>query len=430
MIKTSAFALVALSLPVLVARGQAPATTIEQQLRSQYRVASVTASGAVMRTGSVLVIAADGIKANPPSGEIYWYNSHKPGAGIRYSIMVESLYSADLKSQMQMLQVGDKVLVTRIQVSPKANELVFYLQTLAQNPNDVPYRACVVFQFPTKHFVDIANLGDIQTSIGEVFTIDTSAPSEGSAPSTSSGPPPAGTSLAGVYLMRENGSRLQLNPDSSFSLVARDGSVSPGHYSVNGDNLYLTYQKTGRSSVFKIQGDRMYADTGLAWVRQGDSAPSQTPQPPPTPAALKLPAIYINAQASTDQLRLNADRSFSLGEGGQSYHGTFVDNGSTLELSISETNTKTTVTRAGDNLTDSSGQTWVLHGQPTETGYGAFLQNDDVVKMSKVGLDDATIIAKINSSRCQFNTSTNALIELKQSGVSTAVIRAMLAAGK
>ena len=50
--------------------------------------------------------------------------------------------------------------------------------------------------------------------------------------------------------------------------------------------------------------------------------------------------------------------------------------------------------------------------------------------MAKVGIDDATLITKIGSSKCQFDTSTDALIQLKQSGVSAAVLKAMVGASK
>jgi hypothetical protein len=63
-------------------------------------------------------------------------------------------------------------------------------------------------------------------------------------------------------------------------------------------------------------------------------------------------------------------------------------------------------------------------------GAKAVLQNQDVIKMAQAGFDDATIIAKISSSECQFDTSTDGLIHLKQSGVSTAVIRVIVNAGK
>ena len=37
--------------------------------------------------------------------------------------------------------------------------------------------------------------------------------------------------------------------------------------------------------------------------------------------------------------------------------------------------------------------------------------------MAKAGFDDAIIVAKINGSKCQFDTSTDALIQLRSGGV-------------
>ena len=45
--------------------------------------------------------------------------------------------------------------------------------------------------------------------------------------------------------------------------------------------------------------------------------------------------------------------------------------------------------------------------------------------MVKAGLEDSVIIAKIKSSKCQFDTAPDTLIALKQGGVSSAVMRAM-----
>jgi hypothetical protein len=53
------------------------------------------------------------------------------------------------------------------------------------------------------------------------------------------------------------------------------------------------------------------------------------------------------------------------------------------------------------------------------------LRNQDVIKMTKAGLDDAVIVAKIKGSRCQFDTAPDTLIELKKTGVSSAVLKAM-----
>jgi hypothetical protein len=55
-------------------------------------------------------------------------------------------------------------------------------------------------------------------------------------------------------------------------------------------------------------------------------------------------------------------------------------------------------------------------------GRTVLLKNDDIVKMVQAGLDDTIIIAKIKSSQCDFDTSTDSLISLKKRGVSSAVL--------
>jgi len=161
----------------------------------------------------------------------------------------------------------------------------------------------------------------------------------------------------------------------------------------------------------------------------GLSASSLQGQAPAPIVPLKIPATYVSAQNTADQLRLNADCSFSLQEAGQTYHGTFVVSGSTLELNISD-GSKTAATIHGDNLTDSSGQAWVLREQPAQPApIPDVVKNQDVINLVKAGLDDEIIIAKIAGSKCQFDTSPDALTQLKQSGVSTAVMKAVIGAG-
>ncbi|HYX70507.1 MAG TPA: hypothetical protein VE825_15340 [Terriglobales bacterium] len=56
--------------------------------------------------------------------------------------------------------------------------------------------------------------------------------------------------------------------------------------------------------------------------------------------------------------------------------------------------------------------------------------NADVIKLAKAGLDDSTIVLAIQQHPAQYDTSADALIDLKTQGVSQAVINAMLTAGK
>jgi hypothetical protein len=182
------------------------------------------------------------------------------------------------------------------------------------------------------------------------------------------------------------------------------------------------------------------------------SGASQRAEPPPArttaterarnPASLTLPALFVSAKTPADRLELKSDNSFSLVEDGQPYHGSFSVNGSALELNITETDIKTSGTIQGNKLTDSSGQVWTLQGQaaapasapasasaasaPTQT----ILQNQDVIELVKAGLDDAIILATISNSKCQFDTSPVAIFKLRQSRVSDAVVKAMVAAPK
>ncbi|HKY43208.1 MAG TPA: hypothetical protein VJM50_08935 [Pyrinomonadaceae bacterium] len=57
------------------------------------------------------------------------------------------------------------------------------------------------------------------------------------------------------------------------------------------------------------------------------------------------------------------------------------------------------------------------------------LTNPDVIEMSKAGLSDSTIILAIQKGPTQFDTSPRALIQLKNQGLSPAVIDAMIQAG-
>ncbi|MGA2149523.1 MAG: hypothetical protein ABSH49_31705 [Bryobacteraceae bacterium] len=395
-------------------RGQSPTSSVQQQLRSQYRISSVDGTGTVVRAGSVLVVAQDGLKANPPSAAGCWYNSHKPGNGIKYSKLWEAVTPADLRNQVRLLQVGEKVAV--IQLDAKPSEVVLCVQSYT----DPPYRAGVAFQFQQKGYVQPAYLKAIQDSIAEVFSLDTSGPTERAVPA------PQLDKVAGLYVMAQaTDNRLQLYADGSFSLV-QEGQHYSGTFRIEGNKII---GRTGTGAPQQegiLQGDTIIDPNGSAWVKQG--APPAVAIPSIAP--LRLPSTYVNAQAPADQIQLNADKSFSLQEAGQAYQGTFVLNGSTIELNISG-GPKTTATIQGNTLTDSGGQTWVLREQSAGTApAGSLLKNEDIAKMVKAGLDDAIIIAKIGSSKCQFDTSTDALIQLKQGGASAAVLKAVVAAGR
>lgn len=338
-------------------QAQAPHLAIEDQLRAQYHVTKVGANGMVVgQAGTILVIQPtatwsslyDGLWGLPAESGEYWYTTYNKDGRAKNVTFQHGASVAEKKYGHRILQPGEKVYLTNIEVKP--NEIAFIVQTCGvcdpstPDPNNPPYRARLAFEFD-KDYLSTATLKQVVEHTDPVLALDTSPPGQPSR---------------------------QMLVNSSAPLAA---AVAV--------------------------------------------------------AGLKYPSTYVSAQAPTDQIQLNADHSFSLQEGGQAYHGTFAVNGSSLELTISESNTKTTATLQGNNLMDSSGQTWTRAEQPAGSPPSPpALQNEDVIKMVKAGLDDATVLAKISNSKCQFDTSTDALIKLKQSGVSPAVLKAMVGAGK
>jgi hypothetical protein len=66
--------------------------------------------------------------------------------------------------------------------------------------------------------------------------------------------------------------------------------------------------------------------------------------------------------------------------------------------------------------------------EPEEAGSDV-QTNDTIMRMAAAKLGDAVILEKIKTSQCEFNTSTDALIKLRQAGVSDAVLQAMITKG-
>jgi hypothetical protein len=58
------------------------------------------------------------------------------------------------------------------------------------------------------------------------------------------------------------------------------------------------------------------------------------------------------------------------------------------------------------------------------------LSNKSIIELTKGGLADSVIIKKIKSSKCNFDTSTDALVSLRKAGVSNQVISAMVEAAE
>lgn len=420
-------------------QGGDPKEALQQRLNGQFALTQITKDRSdIVSAGAVLVLQKGGLMMYSTASPMPPLNTYKNGKisqgasgfGRDFLITMAAPGNTTASSYPQRKFVaGEQLWVTGLGV--QKDGIVFRLYS---DPYDgIRYYGQLKVPFEKG---SVPPPDQAMARIAEVLTVQQAENSASNA-QLAQGPgekqedtnPAQGapqTLLSGLYVGFNPQDRLQLrlNPDGSFTVTGAHYS-NYGHFTVNGDTLLLTFA-AGQTSAYIIRGDTIYYGSKPMWARQAD-APA--PAAPPV-APLKLPSTYVNAQAPADQLQLNADNSFSLQEAGQAYHGTFVVSGDTLELSINETNTKTTVTREGSNLTDSNGQTWVLREQSEGIApKGAMLQNEDIIKMVKAGFDDEIIIAKISGSKCQFDTSIDALIRLKKSGVSAAVLKAMAGAG-
>ena len=78
-------------------------------------------------------------------------------------------------------------------------------------------------------------------------------------------------------------------------------------------------------------------------------------------------------------------------------------------------------------LLTSSGYGQEATSQPAASSQ--VMTNGDVERMVEAKLANDTIISKIKTSTCNFDTSIDAMLKLKAAGVSDAVIQAMVEAG-
>jgi len=400
--------------------------SLQERLNSQFALTQVTSDRSdIVSAGATLVLQKSGLMMYSTASPMPPVNTYKNGkisqggSGFGRDLLITMATpgnSTATNYPHRQFVAGEKLWVTGLGV--QKDGVVFRLYS---EPYDgVRYYGQLKFPFE-KGTVPAPD--QAMAKVAEVLTVQQA----GDAVQTA---PPQLGQIAGQYVMAQaTDNRLQLNADGTLFLVQGGRSYS-GTYTIEGNRLTLRIGRRGARQISTLEGDTMIDPSGSKWVKQ-TVAGEQTDRGAMVTksVSLRLPSIYVSAQSETDQLQLNADNTFTLQEAGQTYGGTFAANGATVELNISG-GSKSTATIQGDNLTDSSGQTWVLRKQPLKgAGSSDVLQNQDIVKMVQAGFDDATIVAKIGSSKCHFDTSTDALIQLKQSGVSAALIKAIMGAG-
>ena len=142
---------------------------------------------------------------------------------------------------------------------------------------------------------------------------------------------------------------------------------------------------------------------------------------------------YVNRANSSEVLHLNPDGTFALTEEGRDYTGTWKIKATVLTLTIGARRVKASVV-GPETFVDAQNKFWVKQKplSATSTMQNAAraaspaFTNADVIQLAKAGMPDEVIIQKIRTCNCQLDTSTQALIQLRQAGVSSTVMTAMM----
>ena len=113
------------------------------------------------------------------------------------------------------------------------------------------------------------------------------------------------------------------------------------------------------SHVFSVDTS---ANTGSGPAMAAPTQAGITGRPSPT----TLGSLYVNSQNSADRLKLNADGSFSLQEGGQAFNGTYLVDGATLRIHILQMGKDVDITIRGNTLIVNGQEVW--DQQPESTG--------------------------------------------------------------
>lgn len=142
-----------------------------------------------------------------------------------------------------------------------------------------------------------------------------------------------------------------------------------------------------------------------------------------------LAGKYIKKGKPTDYIEFKSNGTFSGWEYGMAQKGNFRLDGNAVIMNLGGVlEIKGDI--SGDTITwESDNSVYVKEGSAAASSISSdVLTNSDVLKMIEAKLPDSIIIAKIRTSACKFDTSTDALIKLKQAGVSDAIIQAMVEA--
>jgi hypothetical protein len=159
--------------------------------------------------------------------------------------------------------------------------------------------------------------------------------------------------------------------------------------------------------------------------------------------AKSAPGRYVREKKPQDYLELRPNGTIFLRQDKKDYDGQYEVAGSAITLVIGKKVVQGKI--LGNTIIDPNGSHWVKEGAssepspseasapviatpaapPTDNGSSEALTNADVIRMVEAKLPDGVIVSKIKGSACKLDTSTDALIKLKQAGASDTVLQAV-----
>lgn len=159
----------------------------------------------------------------------------------------------------------------------------------------------------------------------------------------------------------------------------------------------------------------------------GQSASAGDNGIPPRDYAASATGKYVSKSKGSDFLDLSPDGRFSLSHDGKSIGGSYKVQGDTLNLTFQQNNKSLTVSFRfiNDTIIDPDGVVWEKQADPQRSA-PTQLTIDQIIQMAGAKLPDDVIIATIRKSGSKFDLTPDALIKLKNAGVSDAVLRAMM----
>jgi hypothetical protein len=140
-----------------------------------------------------------------------------------------------------------------------------------------------------------------------------------------------------------------------------------------------------------------------------------------------IPGKYVDEKNAAQFVQLNGDKSCRFRFRDTESTGTYAFSGYELTFVMQGQNSRAWL--AGQSIIWGSGNAWSKVGTQeakTEPDNAVRMVNLDVLQLVGAKLSDPLIVAKIKASECKFDTSPDTLVKLKSSGVSDAVVQAMI----